>query len=150
MAKICLKARVVNKPIPPPKFRPKPPPIKRTGTGPGAPKLSVGARSSTKRSRPPIKPVLVALLLFLLEVWFVLVDRERVNLHILASIIGLFGSVAVLGWFRQATNLLRSTGTFSDWSGPFESTKYLSFLVVSSWVLGVINLYVSVYEKLRP
>ena len=138
----------MSKPIPPPISRPKPPPIKRTG--PSSPNLSVNVRSSTKRNRPPKKPIVVAAFLFVLEVWFVLIDRDRVNLHVLASILGLFGSVAVLGWFRQALNLRRSNGSFSDWSGPFEATKYLSFLVVSSWVLGVINLYVSVYEKLRP
>jgi protein-S-isoprenylcysteine O-methyltransferase Ste14 len=140
----------VSKPIPPPVSRPKPPPIKRSVSGPNAPKMSFSAKSSTRRSRPPKKPIVVAALLFVLEVWFVFVDRDRVNLHILASILGLFGSVAVLGWFRQSLNLLRSTGSFSDWSGPFESTRYLSFLVFSSWLLGVINLYVSVYEKLRP
>jgi hypothetical protein len=62
----------------------------------------------------------------------------------------MFGSVALLGWFRQSLNLRRSSNSFSDWAGPFESTKYVSALVLASWVLGVIHLYVSVYEILRP
>lgn len=141
----------MNKRVPPPVSRPGPPPPKdkssRRKEPPGAPKKS---RSSVKRGRPPLIPILCAIALVFLEVWFVLMDHSRENMHLLAAIIGLFGSVVLLGWFRQSLNLSRSTSSFSEWSGPIESTRYLSSFVLASWILGVINLYFSVYEKLRP
>jgi hypothetical protein len=69
---------------------------------------------------------------------------------LIGALLGMFGSVALLGWFRQALNLRRSSNSFSDWAGPFESTKYVSVLVLASWILGVVHLYISVYELLRP
>ena len=141
----------VNKPVPPPVSRTKPPPpTKKSRSGPSAPGGLTKYAPPSKRSRPPLIPILCAIALFFLEVWFLFVGRERVTVHLLAAIIGLFGSVVLLGWFRQSLNLLRSTSSFSEWAGPFESTRYLSVFVLASWTLGVINLYFSVYEILRP
>lgn len=139
----------MNKRVPPPVSRPGPPPpdrSKKTSPPPGGSIKS----GPLKRGRPPLIPIACALALVFLEVWFVLMERNRANMHLLAAIIGLFGSVVLLGWFRQSLNLSRSTSSFSEWSGPFESTRYLSSFVLASWILGVINLYFSVYEKLRP
>lgn len=131
----------VSKRVPPPPDR-----SKKTSPPPGGSIKS----EPLKRGRPPLIPILCAFALVFLEVWFVLLKRNSANMHLLAAIIGLFGSVVLLGWFRQSLNLSRSTSSFSEWSGPFESTKYLSSFVLASWILGVINLYFSVYEKLRP
>ena len=140
----------MNKRVPPPVSRRGPPPLpnKRTKTPP----TPGGSNKSVplKRGRPPLIPILCAFALVFLEVWFVLLKRSSANMHLLAAIIGLFGSVVLLGWFRQSLNLRRSTSSFSEWSGPFESTRYLSSFVLLSWILGVINLYFSIYEKLRP
>jgi len=95
-------------------------------------------------------PVLVSAVLLGVEFWLVLKDRNQTGIHLVGALLGMFGSVALLGWFRQSLNLRRSSNSFSDWAGPFESTKYVSVLVLASWVLGVIHLYVSVYEMLRP
>ena len=140
----------MNKRVPPPVSKRVPPPIPgRSRKTPPPPGGSIKSEL-LKRGRPPLIPILCAVALVFLEVWFVLLDHNRANMHLLASIIGLLGSVVLLGWFRQSLNLSRSTSSFSDWSGPFESTTYLSLFVIASWILGVINLYFSVYEKLRP
>ena len=140
----------MNKRVPKPVSRREPPPVpgrsKKTPPPPGGSIKS----ELLKRGRPPLIPILCAGALVFLEVWFVLLKRNSANMHLLAAIIGLFGSVVLLGWFRQSLNLRRSTSSFSEWSGPFESTRYLSLFVIASWILGVINLYFSVYEKLRP
>ena len=140
----------MNKRVPPHVSKRVPPPIpgrsKKTPPPPGGSIKS----ELLKRGRPPLIPILCAVALVFLEVWFVLLKRDSANMHLLAAIIGLFGSVVLLGWFRQSLNLRRSTSSFSEWSGPFESTRYLSLFVIASWILGVINLYFSVYEKLRP
>ena len=147
----------MNKPAPPPI------PGRRPLGGPGAsssgpPPIGgmppIGANrqptGNSKLSRPPILPVILLLLLFGIEFWLVLKDRDQTGFHLIGSLLGMFGSVAFLGWFRQALNLRRSSNSFSDWAGPFESAKYVSILVLASWVLGVMHLYVSIYEILRP
>ena len=140
----------MNRRVPPPVSRRGPPPLPNKGTK--TPPTPGGSIKSVplKRGRPPLIPILCAFALVFLEVWFVLLKRSSANMHLLAAIIGLFGSVVLLGWFRQSLNLRRSTSSFSEWSGPFESTRYLSSFVLLSWILGVINLYFSIYEKLRP
>lgn len=121
------------------------------GQGPVRPVAPTsGSKGRSSLSRPPLVPVLVSVVLLGIEIWLVLKDRNQTGVHLVGSLLGMFGSVALLGWFRQSLNLRRSSNSFSDWAGPFESTKYVSVLVLASWVLGVIHLYVSVYEILRP
>ena len=150
---------------------PKPPPIpgRRPLGGPGAklpglPRIGGQAPSlpgvvgpSTPSSsgsgslkRPPWIPVVIAAVLLCLEFWLVSKERNLTQIHLVGALLGMFGSVALLGWFRQSLNLRRSTSSFSEWSGPFESTRYMSVLVFASWALGAIHLYISVYEILRP
>jgi len=149
--------------------KPAPPPIpgRRPLGGPGSknsgpPKIggqsagpaTVGSSSKSKGgsglSRPPLIPVLITLLLIALEFWLVLKNRNQTGIHLFGSLLGMFGSVTLLGWFRQSLNLRRSSNSFSEWSGPFESTRYMSIFVAASWVLGGMHLYVAVYELLRP
>jgi hypothetical protein len=94
--------------------------------------------------------VILSVALLAIEFWLVFKDRNQTGTHLIGALLGMFGSVALLGWFRQALNLRRSSNSFSDWAGPFESTKYVSVLVLASWILGVVHLYISVYELLRP
>jgi hypothetical protein len=103
-----------------------------------------------KLSRPPIFPVVLLVILLGIELWLITKDRNQTGLHLVGALLGMFGSVALLGWFRQALNLRRSSNSFSDWAGPFESSKYVSILVLASWALGVMHLYFSIYEILRP
>jgi len=147
----------VNKPAPPPI------PGRRPLGGPGAgsqgpppiggmPAMGASKPPSrdSKLSRPPIFPVVLLAILLGIELWLVTKDRNQTGLHLVGALLGMFGSVALLGWFRQALNLRRSSNSFSDWAGPFESSKYVSILVLASWVLGVVHLYFSIYEILRP
>ena len=148
----------MNKPVPPPI------PGRRPLGGPGSKTAApprIGGQSSlapvgpspkggSSLSRPPIFPVILSVALLAIEFWLVLKDRNQTATHLIGALLGMFGSVALLGWFRQALNLRRSSNSFSDWAGPFESTKYVSVLVLASWILGVVHLYVSVYELLRP
>ena len=151
----------MNKPAPPPI------PGRRPLGGPGAKSsgpptiggqgsLSKGVGSSSvsnkggKLNRPPLIPVLASLVLLGVGVWLITKDRSQVGVHLVGSMFGMFGSVVVLGWFRQSLNLRLSSNSFSEWAGPFESTRYMSVLVAASWLLGVTHLYFSVYELLRP
>ena len=78
------------------------------------------------------------------------VSRDNTPAHFVASLFGMFGSIAILGWFRQELNVRRSTGSFSEWPGPWESTKYMWLLVTLAWLGGALNLYFAVYELARP
>jgi len=118
--------------------------------GPPGYKLPTSSLGGGRPGRPPVVPVIAAFLLLALELWLVYKDRSQVGIHIFGSLLGMFGSVLILGWFRQSLNLRRSSNSFSDWSGPFESTRYMSILVAASWLLGVMHVYFSVYELLRP
>ena len=149
--------------------KPAPPPIsgRRPGGGLGAKSagppsiggqgsLAKGVGSSSvsnkggKLNRPPLIPVLASLVLLGVGIWLLTKDRSQIGIHLVGSLFGMFGSVVLLGWFRQSLNLRLSSNSFSEWAGPFESTRYISVFVAASWVLGVIHLYFSVYELLRP
>lgn len=143
---------------PPPR---KPPGVPRpTGlTGPTsttargqAPTPSAGrSRSSSSLAQPPLVPVLVCVAIIGLVAYAAFaVSRESVGTHLAASIFGMFGSVIVLGWFRQSLNVRRSTGSFAEWPGPWESTRYMWLLITLAWLGGAFNVYFAVYELVRP
>jgi len=145
-------------PQPPPR---KPPGIPRPTGSVGRPKSSSGvpaptpspsrSKASSDLAQPPIVPLLVSVAIVVLVVFAVLaVSRESVVAHLGASAIGMFGSVVVLGWFRQSLNVRRSTGSFAEWSGPWESTRYMWLLVSLAWLGGAFNVYFAVYELVRP
>jgi hypothetical protein len=95
--------------------------------------------------------VIIGLVMLILLVIVTLgVSRDSVTLHLFASIVGLFGSVSLLGWFRQTLNIRKSTGSFSEWLGRWESTRYMWLLVTLAWLGGAANVYFAVYELVRP
>lgn len=140
------------------KLPPPPPPVKKTPvskpgiqpTGPGekGPKPSFGKRS--KIQRPPLLPFAVIVLLLLLEISLMQISKLEIGPHLSGAALGMFASVVVLGWFRQALNNRRSTGSFSEWGGPLESTQVMWIMVVTSWLVGTWHLFVAIYELLRP
>lgn len=143
-------------PQPPPR---KPPlrPISPVGGGqrPGGKPQRTGVvragGSKGQLARPPLAPVVIGLaILILLVAVTLVVSRDSVGLHLFASIVGLFGSVSLLGWFRQTLNIRKSTGSFSEWPGRWESTRYMWLLVTLAWLGGAVNVYFSVYELVRP
>jgi hypothetical protein len=143
-------------PQPPPRKPSVPPRPAGARTPPpgGTPQpASVGNTGGSKRqlARPPIAPVIIGLVMLILLVIVTLgVSRDSVNLHLFASIVGLFGSVSLLGWFRQTLNIRKSTGSFSEWPGRWESTRYMWLLVTLAWLGGAANVYFAVYELVRP
>jgi hypothetical protein len=56
-----------------------------------------------------------------------------------AAVIGLFGSVLLLGMARSKEVRLKSTGRFSDWS--ISSTTITTAVFASTWALGVLNVF---------
>jgi len=102
-------------------------------------------------SRPPVTPVvLCGTILVVATVVLFLARGEDSGQHLVAAVLGMFGTVLVLGWFRQSLNIKRSGGSFSDWSGPWEATRYMWLLVLAGWIIGASNLYLAVYEYVRP
>lgn len=143
-------------PQPPPRKPPLPPrPLGGSRPLPdGQPqRTGIGNAGSSRRqlARPPLAPTMIcfAILILLVYVTFE-VPRDAVNVHLISAIVGLFGSVSLLGWFRQALNIRRSTGAFSEWPGRWESTRYMWLLVSLAWLGGAANVYFTVYELVRP
>lgn len=106
---------------------------------------------SSDLARPPWVPILICSAIIGIVVFVTLsVDREAISTHLAAAALGMFGSVVVLGWFRHSLNVKRSTGSFSEWPGPWESTRYMWLLVTLAWLGGAANVYFAVYELVRP
>lgn len=111
-----------------------------------------GGSSSRKRlSRPPLAPVIVLVVIAISAASVVTIfSRNAVLPHLFAAVVGMFGSVLVLGWFRIQLNGRISSGNFSDWGAGLDSSRLVLLLVCSAWFLGSVNLFFSVYELLRP
>jgi hypothetical protein len=108
-------------------------------------------RSALKLARPPWVPFALCGLLVIALIYYTFgVSRDNTPVHFVVSLFGMFGSIAILGWFRQELNVRRSTGSFSEWPGPWESTKYMWLLVTLAWLGGALNMYFAVYELARP
>ena len=109
------------------------------------------ASKSLGLARPPWVPfALCGALVAMLAFSTFGVSRDNTPLHFVASLLGMFGSITILGWFRQELNVRRSSGSFSEWSGPWESTKYMWLIVTLAWLGGAMNMYFAVYELARP
>lgn len=116
---------------------------------PGSSVASV--RKSIELARPPWVPFALCGVLFVAGFISTFgVSRNNTTVHSFAAVFGMFGSIVILGWFRQELNVRRSTGSFSEWPGPWESTKYMWLLVTFVWLSGALNVYFAVYELARP
>jgi len=135
-------------PPPPPR-----PPLGGTAPspiGPGEKRSKSSYARSAKIQRPPLLPFGVIVLLTFIEIGLMQVSKLEIGPHLTGAILGMFASIVVLGWFRQALNNRRSTGSFSEWGGPLESTQVMWVFVVISWLVGTWHLFVALYELLRP
>lgn len=143
----------MNKPPPPPR-RPAPHKLGGAPSPTGQPRNvpnSQRATSANELKRPPLLSFGVALLLIAIELW-IMARSTKVDIgaHFFGAAVGMFLSVVVLGHFRQLLNARRSSGAFSEWGGPIESTKVMWGLVLVSWVIGTWHLWIAMYELLRP
>lgn len=136
---------------------PPPPGAKTPFSKPGIQPINHGQKGpipsfgkSSKIQRPPLLPFAVIVLLLVIEIGVMQVSKLEIGPHLGGATLGMFASIVVLGWFRQALNNRRSTGSFSEWGGPLESTQAMWILVVTSWLVGTWHLFVAIYELLRP
>ena len=67
--------------------------------------------------------------------------------HVVGVVFGMFASVILLGLFRQSLNKRRGDGRFADWR--ISSTTLSTFVSISAWVLGSVNLFVVCLEVSR-
>jgi hypothetical protein len=67
--------------------------------------------------------------------------------HVVGVVFGMFASVILLGLFRQSLNKRRGDGRFADWR--ISSTTLSTFVSISAWVLGAVNLFVVCLEVSR-
>lgn len=106
-------------------------------------------RVHRKPMRPPLAPAVVLIGLAMVgALSLVQVSRDASAVHLTAALVGIFGSVIVFGWFRLVVNSRSSSGNFSDW-GFISSSQAIRILLLASWVLGVANLFLFVYEWAR-
>lgn len=108
---------------------------------------AVGRNISMSSNHPPYLIVvamavnaLVCLLLFLLF-------SDSLMGEVLAVVFGMFGSVILLGVFRQQINLVRADGKFLDWR--FSSNSVAAVLTLAAWLAGVGSLFLFCYEISR-
>lgn len=105
--------------------------------------------SRRKVLRPPVAPVTV--LVFVLcftGLTLVTAGRDTSKAHLVAALLGMFGSVLVFGWFRLVFNTRSSGGNFSDW-GVVSASTTAGIILILSWVFGTANLYLVVFEWAR-
>jgi len=99
--------------------------------------------------RPPVVPaVILTSIVVFGGVEFVYASRDASVLHLVAAVIGMFGSVLAFGWFRLVVNSRSSSGSFSDW-GLVSSSTMIRILLAMAWVLGAMSLFLVVYEFAR-
>jgi hypothetical protein len=67
--------------------------------------------------------------------------------HLVGVVFGMFSSVILLGLFRQSLNKRRGDGRFADWR--ISSTTLSTFVSITAWVLGAVNLFVVCLEFSR-
>jgi len=119
-----------------------------TTPGGAAASVSSVSRFGTS-SRPPRVVVTVAAVNALVAVvLFSVAGTEKADLrHYLGTTLGMFVSIALIGWFRQRLALSRSDGRFLDWR--ISSSRLMTCVTVLAWIAGAANLFVICYELSR-
>lgn len=100
-------------------------------------------------TRPPRVVVVVAAANTALTVYliFLVGIEEAGTLHYLGAALGMFVSVALLGWFRQRIAFSKSDGRFLDWR--VSSSRVMTSVTTFGWIAGIANLFVICYELSR-
>jgi hypothetical protein len=108
--------------------------------------LTQGISSS---SRPPVINawlVIINSILPFLLLWLSGTE-EALPSHFVATGLGMFVSVGLLGLFRQRLNQARSSGSFLDWR--VSSSRIVLFFTSVAWLVGAINLFIICYDLSR-
>jgi hypothetical protein len=124
-------------------------PPRPSGAPTGSSGNSKGGSSRQMSGRPPALMMVFLFLNFLVPlatlVLFGLTGEEPQ--HVVGVVFGMFSSVILLGLFRQSLNKRRGDGRFADWR--VSATTLSTFVSISAWVLGAVNLFVVCLEFSR-
>ena len=113
--------------------------------------LSSSSRSnssaSTSSNRPPLLVVIAMAVNALFSLGLLLIFSDSIIGSVLGVVFGMFGSVILLGIFRQQINLARADGKFMDWR--ISSNSVATVMAVAAWLAGAGNLFLLCYEFSR-
>ena len=101
---------------------------------------------STSSNRPPFLVVIAMAVNALLSLGLLL-SFSDLRIRALVVLLGMFGSVILLGVFRQSINLARADGKFMDWR--FSSNSVATVFTLAAWLAGVGSLFFLCYEISR-
>ena len=101
---------------------------------------------STSSNRPPFL-VVIAMVVNALFSLGLLLSFSDSRIRALVVLLGMFGSVILLGVFRQSINLVRADGKFMDWR--FSSNSVATVFTLAAWLAGVGSLFFLCYEISR-
>ena len=102
---------------------------------------------STSSNRPPVLVVFAMAMNALLCLLLLLFFSDLVIGEVLGVLFGMFGSVILLGVFRQQINLVRADGKFMDWR--FSSNSVATVLTLAAWLARAGSLFLFCYEISR-
>ena len=110
--------------------------------------VSLVARFSTSSRPPKVVVALAAVNALVALVLLGVAGIAKADLrHYLGTTLGMFVSIALIGWFRQRLALSRSDGRFLDWR--ISSSRLMTCVTVFAWITGAANLFVICYELSR-
>ena len=107
---------------------------------------SQGGYVPTSSNHPPFLVVIAMAVNALLSLGLLLSFSDS-KIGALGVAFGMFGSVILLGVFRQKINLVRADGKFMDWR--FSSNSVATVLTLAAWLTGVGSLFLLCYEISR-
>jgi hypothetical protein len=100
---------------------------------------------STSSNRPPFLVVIAMVVNALFSLGLLSFSDSKIRA--LVVLLGMFGSVILLGVFRQSINLVRADGKFMDWR--FSSNSVATVFTLAAWLAGVGSLFFLCYEISR-
>ena len=127
-----------------------PPPRPLGGSSPPSDRPGSSSPSSfvsTSSNRPPFLVVFAMAVNALFCLLLLLFVSDLVIGELLGVVFGMFGSVILLGIFRQQINLVRADGKFMDWR--FSSNSVATVLTLAAWLAGAGSLFLFCYEISR-
>lgn len=126
------------------------PPRPPSGLTPPSDRPGSSSRSSSSASssnRPPALVVIAMVMNALFSLGLLLSFSDSSIGDVLGVVFGMFGSVILLGVFRQQINLVRADGKFMDWR--VSSNSVATGVTVVAWLAGAGTLFLLCYEISR-
>ena len=98
-------------------------------------------------NRPPSPVVIGMTVNALLSLGTLTILPNLTIVRLAGAVFGMFGSVILLGIFRQQINLARADGKFKDWR--ISSNSVATVMTFAAWLAGAGNLFLICYELTR-